>query len=217
MNTFYFRAMSGRVLQDDPSTSAPTRPEPVDTLTENQAARRERVIRAAMDLGGRGGYEAVQMRDVAADASVALGTIYRYFTSKDHLLAASMVDWSMDLRRRVAERPPTDDDPADRMVAVIRRATRTMERQPSLAAALVTACSAHDPGVVACQREVTATMKQVLAEPIAELEPTRRDGVVMVLAHVWHSVNLEWVNGAKTVEQVGEELETAARLLLADG
>jgi AcrR family transcriptional regulator len=208
--------MPGRVLQEKGSARPLPRTESVESLTENQAARRERVIRAAMALGGRGGYEAVQMRDVAADANVALGTIYRYFTSKDHLLAASMVDWSADLRRRVAERPPKHAAAADRMVEVIRRATGTMEKQPSLAAALVTACSAHDPGVVACQREVTATIKDVLAAPIQDLDPQRRDGIVMVLAHVWHSVNLEWVNGAKTVEQVGEELETAAHLLLAD-
>jgi AcrR family transcriptional regulator len=217
VNTFYFPPMPGRVLQEEGSPSRPLpRAESVESLTENQAARRERVIKAALDLGGRGGYEAVQMRDVAAHANVALGTIYRYFTSKDHLLAASMVDWSADLRRRVAERPPTDPDPADRMVDVIRRATRMMERQPSLAAALVTACSAHDPGVVACQREVTATIREVLAAPIADLDAERREGVVMLLAHVWHSVNIEWVDGAKSVEQVGEELETAARLLLSD-
>jgi AcrR family transcriptional regulator len=209
--------MPGRVLQEGTTTRPLPRTESVESLTENQAARRGRVIAAAMALGGRGGYEAVQMRDVAADANVALGTIYRYFTSKDHLLAASMVDWSADLRRRVAERPPQHAEPADRMVEVIRRATRTMEKQPSLAAALVTACSAHDPGVVACQLEVTATIKEVLAAPIADLDAERRDGIVMVLAHVWHSVNLEWVNGAKTVEQVGQELETSARLLLADG
>lgn len=218
MNTFYFRTMPGRALEGaQVQPRQLPREESVESLTQNQAARRERVIRAAMDLGGRGGYEAVQMRDVASDAGVALGTIYRYFTSKDHLLAASMVDWSADLRRRVAERPPQHRDPADRMVEVIRRATRSMERRPSLAAALVTACSAHDPGVVACQRQVTATIKEVLAIPIPDLDQQRRDGVVMVLAHVWHSVNLEWVNGAKTVEQVGEELETAARLLLAEG
>ena len=61
-------------------------------LTKSQAARRERVIRAAMELGAEGGYDAVQMRDVAQRAGVALGTIYRYFSSKDHLLAAAMVE-----------------------------------------------------------------------------------------------------------------------------
>ena len=63
-----------------------------ETLTPNQAARRDRVLEAAMDLAGEGGYDAVQMRDVAARAQVALGTIYRYFSSKDHLLAACQLE-----------------------------------------------------------------------------------------------------------------------------
>ena len=60
----------------------------VDALTKSQAARRQRVLVAALELGADGGYDAVQMRDVATTAGVALGTIYRYFSSKDHLLAA---------------------------------------------------------------------------------------------------------------------------------
>ena len=60
-------------------------------LTRAQQARRQRVIDAAMALGLEGGYEAVQMRDVAARADVAMGTVYRYFTSKDHLLASNQI------------------------------------------------------------------------------------------------------------------------------
>ena len=60
----------------------------------------ERVIDAAMALGLDGGYDAVQMRDVAARADVAMGTVYRYFTSKDHLLAATLVYWVEQLAER---------------------------------------------------------------------------------------------------------------------
>ena len=56
-------------------------------------------IDAAMALGLDGGYDAVQMRDVAARADVAMGTVYRYFTSKDHLLAATLVYWVGAARR----------------------------------------------------------------------------------------------------------------------
>ncbi len=45
----------------------------------SQAARRQRVLVSALDLAADGGHEAVQMRDVATSAGVALGTIYRYF------------------------------------------------------------------------------------------------------------------------------------------
>src|SRR5438552_18822843 len=85
-----------------------------ETLTRSQAARRSRVIEAAFQLAGEGGYDAVQMRDVASTASVALGTIYRYFSSKDHLLAACQVEWSKDVQRRLAQRPPAGDTPAER-------------------------------------------------------------------------------------------------------
>ena len=53
-----------------------------ETLTRSQAARRDRVLRAALELGREGGYDAVQMREVATEAGVALGTIYRYFSSR---------------------------------------------------------------------------------------------------------------------------------------
>src|SRR5680860_1840813 len=54
------------------SSSTPT------ALARNQAARRRRVLDAAVRLADRGGFDSVQMRDVATEASVALGTVYRY-------------------------------------------------------------------------------------------------------------------------------------------
>ena len=172
------------------------------------------MIAAAMELAGDGGYDAVQMREVASTAQVALGTIYRYFASKDHLLAAALVEWAGDLQRRVAQRPPRGDTPADRVVDVVRRATRAIERQSQLAAALVTAVTAPDPAVSGCQQEVTAILVSVLSEPMCELDAELRVGVVRVLSHVWFSALLGWVNGWSTVGQVGDELEFAARLLL---
>ena len=80
-----------------------------DALTKSQAARRQRVLVAALELGADGGYDAVQMRDIAASAEVALGTIYRYFPSKDALLAAAMVEWMEDLERRVTTKAPRGD------------------------------------------------------------------------------------------------------------
>jgi len=185
-------------------------------LTRSQAERRQRVIDAAMTLAASGGYEAVQMRDVAAKAGVALGTIYRYFTSKDHLLAAAMVEWSVDLEERGADPSANGSTPSDRMVDVLRQVTRGMERRPRLAEALITAMTAKDPAVVECQRVVTDTITRVLARPIADLSPNLSDGIVRVLVHVWHSVNLGWVNGWKSVGDIGDELEEAARLLLRD-
>ena len=41
------------------------------------------------------------MREISLTANVALATIYRYFSSKDDLLAAAMTEWTARLRNRV--------------------------------------------------------------------------------------------------------------------
>jgi TetR/AcrR family transcriptional regulator, cholesterol catabolism regulator len=186
----------------------------LDELTAGQAARRQRVIDAALQLGSAGGYEAVQMRDVARTAGVALGTIYRYFTSKDHLLAAAMVDWTGDLERRIAQRPPRTGGGADAVVEVIRKATRPMERDPRLAAAMVQAASANEPSVTACSEQTTEIVERMLTAAMNGDDPDRRARTARVLAHVWNSSILRWANGAEAVSQIGDDLEDAARLLL---
>jgi AcrR family transcriptional regulator len=186
------------------------------TLPRNQAARRSRVIEAAMALASEGGYDAVQMRDVASRASVALGTIYRYFTSKDQLLAAAMVEWLGQLEQQVAQRPPRGDTAAERVVDVVRRANRTLGRNPRLTAALVTAVAAPDPDVVALHRESSAAMQRILSASMGDLDEATKADVVRVLNHVWFSALLAWVHGWTDVDHVIEELEVAGRLVLRE-
>ena len=188
-------------------------PVAVSALTRNQEARRRRVIQAAMELAREGGYDAVQMRDVASRAEVAMGTIYRYFSSKDHLLAAAQVEWAEDLRRRVqvGVRKGTT---ADRVVAVLRRAHRGMERAPRLAAAFVAAMSSADDAAAQCQREVNAAVNDAMNWAIGDDEVGDRDGIVLTLGYVWLGALVSWLNGRNSLADVGDELERAARLLL---
>jgi AcrR family transcriptional regulator len=152
---------------------------------------------------------------VATTAHVALGTIYRYFASKDHLLAATLVEWTRDLQARVLQRPARGASPADRVVDVLRRATRSLERSPRLTAALITAVSAPDPAIKECQREVNDIMVEVLSGAMADDVPDDlKAGVCRVMSHVWFSSLVGWVNGWGGGVDIGDELEVAARLLL---
>src|SRR5581483_1005278 len=164
------------------------------TLTKSQAARRGRVIEAALALGADGGYDAVQMRDVAQSAGVALGTIYRYFSSKDHLLAETLVE-------RVSD--------------VLRRATRGMELEPKLSEAVITALTSTDPHAARCQREVGQVMGDIIASAFPpDFDAATRDDIVRVLGHVWFSSLIGWVNRWYGINHVGDEVEVATHLLL---
>ena len=116
-----------------------------------------------MELGSAGGYDAVQMRDVATTADVALGTIYRYFSSKDHLLAEALVEWVRDLGRRVQARPPRGATVAERVLDVLRRATRAMETDPQLSEAVLTALASTD-STPARRRSVDSMAASLVAQ-----------------------------------------------------
>jgi AcrR family transcriptional regulator len=186
-----------------------------DQLTKSQAARRQRVIAAALELSSTGGYDAVQMRDVAMKAEVALGTIYRYFSSKDHLLAAVLVDWMIDLERRVSMRPPKGERTVDRVVDILRRASRAMEKEPDLSAAVITALSSPDPAVAECQRDMTEVMARIQAKAFpAEFDPEIQARIIRVLGFIWFTSLLAWVNDWVGASDTSEELASAAHLLL---
>ena len=185
------------------------------SLTPSQTARRDRVIRTALELGAKGGYDAVQMRDVANEAGVALGTIYRYFASKDHLLAAAMVEWVHGLETRVGQRPPKGDTTAERVRDVLARATRAMEKEPQLSEAVVTALLSPDRGAAICQEEVSASMVRILAQALGnDFDPQFQAQVTRTLGHVWFSALIGWVNGWSGMDKVADEVDLATHLIL---
>ena len=188
----------------------------VDTLTKSQAARRQRVIRAALELAAEGGYDAVQMRDVAARANVALGTIYRYFSSKDALLASAMVEWVADLEKTVLARPPAGDRTADRVMDVLNRALRAMERQPQLARAVVAALTSGDPAGIEAMNSMTSAVARIMRPAFPDdVDPAFEASVAKMLGHVWWSCLIAWANGMGDMAWVSAELSEAATLLTA--
>ncbi len=180
----------------------------------NQAVRRKRVIDAAMELAADGGYDAVQMRDVAERADVALGTLYRYFPSKDQLLVAALGEWAATLERRLKQKPPPGETAADRVIDVLRRASRALEREPRVTGAMVTALSSPDRDAAATKNDVYETLRLIISGAIGDESIESTDEVVRVLGYVWFAALVSWVGGMAESGLMADELEVAARLLL---
>ena len=178
------------------------------------AARRERMIAAAVELATAGGYDAVQMRDVAARAEVALGTLYRHYPSKDHLLLAALTEQAEGLRDRIAQRPPDGLDAAARTSDVLRRASRALARRPQLTAALVTALTAPEPDTLEAKHGVETVLHAIITGAVDGTTLSDTDGVVRTLGYVWLAVLSAWVGGSLDEHEMADDLDTAARLLL---
>jgi AcrR family transcriptional regulator len=185
-------------------------------LVRNQAARRRRVLDATLALADAGGFDAVQMRDVAAEAGVALGTVYRYFESKERLLLEANVEQVEELGRRLLEHPPSGATPADRVVDVLRRASRAQTRRPESTAAMVRAIGSAPPSEAEAVRRVSEAMTAIIVGAMHPGESSDHDrAVARVLSQVWLSSLIGWVGGVDPPDVVAADLERAARMLIA--
>lgn len=184
-------------------------------LARNQAARRRRVLDATLALADKGGFEAVQMRDVAAEAGVALGTVYRYFSSKERLLLEANVGQVEALGAGLLDDPPTGDSAADRVVDVLRRACAVLVKRPEATAAMVRALGSAQPNEAEAVRRVSQAMTSIITGAMHAGEPTERDrAVARALSQVWLSSLIGWVGGVDGPDVVGDDLERATRMLV---
>jgi TetR/AcrR family fatty acid metabolism transcriptional regulator len=95
--------------------------------------KRNRILRAAIEVFASKGYFAARMTDVAGAAGVADGTLYLYFEGKEHLLM-SIFD---NVLGRFIERLDTEiaavEDPIRKLSMMIRLHLETVGRDPALA------------------------------------------------------------------------------------
>jgi AcrR family transcriptional regulator len=74
--------------------------------TPQGTAARDRLYATAMQLIAARGYEATTLRDIAKDAGVSVGLLYRYFPSKQAVVIALYDELSSDYARRALDMPP---------------------------------------------------------------------------------------------------------------
>jgi AcrR family transcriptional regulator len=200
-------------------------------LTGAQLARRDRMLSAAGELALEGGWDGVQMREVAARSGVALGTLYRYFPSKEHLLVSVMLGEVEQLAERLAVRPPEGDDRVERVVDVLRRANRALQKQPQVTVAMIRALVAGNTDVAPVVQANRDVLRRIIADAMgvaadgarpaggadsARVEVSARDVLAIdLLGDVWLAALVSWISGVESPSSVVPRLEDAARLLLS--
>ncbi len=187
-----------------------------------QRERRKRILDATIDLASAGGFDAVQMRAVAEQADVALGTLYRYFPSKIHLLVSALGRQFEENGAAIEGRPVQGSTAHERVMTVLRRSSKGMQRTPKLTEALTRAFMFADASVAQeihyVGMQVTKILMRAMADPAtpyAEHEPGEEElAVAKVIGDVWLASLVQWVTGRASADDVDKSIDVAVRLLL---
>lgn len=186
-------------------------------LTQSQLARRERISTATLELASEGGFDAVQMRAVAARADVALGTLYRYFPSKEYLLVSVMASQIAALSERLVVRPPEGTDPVERVVDVLSRANRALQHQPDVTVAMIRALVSGNEELAPVVSANRYAMRRIISNALGPDASADEAQVLAIdlLNDVWLAALVSWISGAQPAESVLPKLTAATRKLLA--
>src|SRR5664279_299201 len=207
------------------SGSQPREVMPVSVLAESelgseaQRERRKRILDATMAIASKGGYEAVQMRAVADRADVAVGTLYRYFPSKVHLLVSALgreferIDAKTD-RTAVA----AGGSAYQRLNFMVSKLNRAMQRNPLLTEAMTRAYVFADASAAGEVDHVEKIIDSMFARAMSDGEPTEDQyHIARVISDVWLSNLLAWLTRRASATDVSKRLDLAVRLLIGDG
>ena len=180
-----------------------------------QRDRQKRILDATLSLASKGGYDAVQMRAVAERADVALGTLYRYFPSKIHLLVSGLARQFERAQEKMERAAIPGETPAERLMVVLGRNTRLMQRDPHLTEAMVRAFMFADTSAAAEVELVGRQMEEMFAQAMGIDEPTDADrDIFHVVADVWMANLVAWVTRRASAADVANRLELSVHLLL---
>lgn len=188
-------------------------------VSADQRARHLRILRAAEQLGTDTDVDHVQMHEVARQAGVAIGTVYRYFPSKTDLFVGVMVhrieQMGQALARRPAE-PGSRAGAADRVFDVLVRANRSLLRKPNLATAMMSSWTAAKSTMAIEVARIDTAMHDLLLAAAGIDAPSDEDAaVVRVLLLTWGGILQAALNGRLTMQEAESGLQLACRLLMA--
>lgn len=179
--------------------------------------RAQRIVDTAIELAERDGFAAVRLRDVASQAQVALGTVYRRFSSKEDILVAALEQEAVRLQSTVANLDMTNPHPDVRLIAFFESMTEGLCSRPNLARALIRSVSTAEKGLgdkISQFREMVdgLIIAGIRGDVQAPSDDDRR--LATLLQNQWFAAMVGWSIDLHPFQTVIEQMRAAVPILL---
>jgi AcrR family transcriptional regulator len=184
-----------------------------ESLRQDQLERRQRIVRAALRALASSEYDQVKISEVARDSGVALGTLYRYFASKEHLFAAAFVEWQGGLNKKLAEHPPAGATEADRLRAVLHQVVRAFQLQPQFYRVVVMLSATADAYASDLYLSVTEQFRASVSTAFDGPFDADHEAVYRTVNSVLDGSLRSWVMNRATIADVYRDVDEAIRLI----
>lgn len=186
--------------------------------------RRSKIVEVAVKLSQGRDFEKVGLREVAEQAGVALGTLYKSFSSKEEIIGAAVQYQTTRLKRQFDRKPAAGETPLERVDDLFGRLTRALTKRPAFARTVLGAISTNHPDISGAVLEHDGETTRMIVAALrggspADVDPagyTETEATVaFLLRHIWFASMVGWSASLYTQAGVLQHVHDAARLLLA--
>jgi AcrR family transcriptional regulator len=190
-----------------------TGPPAPETLRRDQFARRERIVRTALRALANSDYEQLKISEVARDSGVALGTLYRYFSSKEHLFAAVFVEWQGALKKKLQASHPEGDTEAERLRDVFHRTIRAFQLQPQFFRVAMMLHATTDAYAAELYGSVSSQFHDTVQTAFEGPFDEDHDAIFCTINSVLDGSLRSWALNKQTIDDVYKNVDNAIRLI----
>jgi AcrR family transcriptional regulator len=148
---------------------------------------------------------------------VALATVYRYFSSKEHLYAAALLEWATNPPARSQSKRAESGGDEARLRAHMRRAVRAFERYPQMMRAEIVLESSSDPNARALFDQFAALNVGALTSSLSSTDPATAAAIVETANSVLVTRLRAWALGRITIADVDRSVQRTLDLIFAPG
>jgi TetR/AcrR family transcriptional regulator, fatty acid metabolism regulator protein len=174
-------------------------------LPDAREQRRRAILDSAVRVFAEHGFFAARIRDIAAGAGVAEGTIYLYFEGKDDLLLTAFRERVSDFVASVADVMESELPFQERLARFVGKQFESIEADPPLATVLLLesrqSSKFYGGAVRDVLREYAQAIDTLLASGVARGEVRPEADVALVrrmLIGALEEIELEWLLGERT-------------------
>lgn len=188
--------------------------------------RTDKILDVAVELAEKGGFDNVRQRDVAKQAGVALGTLYKRFRNKESILVAALDREAELLERRMETVPTKGDSPAERVTQFFMIITKGLTKKPHYARAVIRAMASGVPEIASTVSAYYGRMTGLIIAAMRGVgrlsytdattaPPSKRESTLALhLQQVWFASLVGWSAGMFDPAEVMAQMRRVTTMMM---
>ena len=180
----------------------------------DQKARRDQIIACARQLIASHG-NAISMEMVAAEAKTSRSTLYRNFTSREHLIAEVTLDAGQQLIQILAAHAMPGESVGANVNWLCEQLAQAARNNETFLAVCIGNLSTEDPAVIDAQEEIENLLGEILGVAIGGAEFENRERAEHTIFRYLLGCFVLATSGKMTYEDISRDLQVLCRQMLA--